>query len=72
MIKDARSALKSVESGVLQGSVIGSLLFVLYTSDLPDLLNSFYFLTPASDVAQLSNDLERVTRWCENGYFFSI
>jgi hypothetical protein len=47
---DAYSELKEIKAGVPQGSVLGPVLYLLYTSDLPKLENSIV-ATFADDTA---------------------
>jgi hypothetical protein len=49
---DAYSELKEIKAGVPQGSVLGPLLYLLYTSDLPKFENSIT-VTIADDTAIL-------------------
>ena len=79
MVDGCRSKLVNVESGVLQGSVFGPLLFLLYTSNLFSILENM--LTGYADdstliavvpspgirvkVAEsLSRELAKVSEWC--------
>ena len=65
------SNLKDVLSGIPQGLVLGSLLFVLYINDLPDSIKSFAKLSAddlkmiakASDKLQVDNDLQMLELW---------
>ena len=47
------SAVCSVPSGVIQGSVIGSLLFMLFINDLPDVIKFAFILLYADDLKLL-------------------
>ena len=47
------SAVCSVLSGVIQGSVIGSILFMLFINDLPDLIKFAFILLYADDLKLL-------------------
>ena len=75
-----RSKLVNVVSGVLQGSVLGPLLFLLYTSEFFSILenkligyaddSNLMAVVPSSDarvtVAEsLNRDLVRVNAWCD-------
>ena len=44
------TAVCSVPSGVIQGSVIGSLLFMLFINDLPDVIKFAFILLFADDL----------------------
>ena len=79
MVDGSRSKLFNVVSGVPQGSVLGSLLFLLYTSELSSILKNKlisypddYFdgccTSPGIRVAvaeSLISDLGRVSEWCD-------
>jgi len=70
------SALLDVLSGVPQGSVIGSLLFLLYVNDLADwILSSIQMFANDTklwrvkdqskmDINRLQKDLNSLTCWC--------
>ena len=75
-----RSKLVNVVSGVLQGSVLDTLLFLLYTSDLFSILenkligyaddSTLTAVVPSPGVRvtvadSLNRDLIRVNAWCD-------
>lgn len=70
-IGQSKSALTNVDSGVPQGSVLGPVLFILYTADLPPVLSSQTSLY-ADDTKIFGNplenchiqgDLEKILEW---------
>ena len=80
MVDGCRSKLVNVVSGVPQGSVLGPLLFLLYTSQLFSILENKLFgyaddstlmavvSFPGVRVAvaeSLISDLGRVSEWCD-------
>ena len=80
MVDGCRSKLVNVVSGVPQGSVLGPLLFLLYTSELFSILENKLIgygddstliavvPSPAVRVAvaeSLSRDLIKVSEWCD-------
>ena len=80
MVDGCRSKLVNVVSGVPQGSVLGPLLFLLYTSELFSVLENKLIgyaddstllavvPSPGLRVAvaeSLSRDLMKVSEWCD-------
>ena len=80
MVDGSRSKLVNVVSGVLQGSVLGPLLFLLYTSELFSILenklidyaddSTLMAVVPSPGVRvtvaeSLIRDLGRVSEWCD-------
>ena len=65
----------TVTSGVPQGSVIGPVLFNLFTSELPNYVKSslpqyaddtvlYRIIRSANDTVILQNDLDIISKWC--------
>jgi Reverse transcriptase (RNA-dependent DNA polymerase)/Endonuclease-reverse transcriptase len=73
----ARSEPSDVPSGVIQGSVLGPLLFILFVADLPDLVKTNivqyaddcsleHLIERPEDADKLQEDLHSVEIWCAN------
>ena len=52
------SKLLPIQSGVPQGSVLGPILFQLYTTDIPE-SNDTFLATFADDTAILASDVDQ-------------
>jgi Reverse transcriptase (RNA-dependent DNA polymerase) len=75
-VRQAVSAWSEVLSVVLQGSVLGPVLFVCYISDLPDIVNYFIYMYADNaklfhrvdsdeDREELQRDLDPVGGWAD-------
>ena len=72
---DAKSETKSVSIGVLQGSILGTLLFLIYINDLPSVTPIFYMVMYADDTTlycnlngvnsevNINNELSKISEW---------
>ena len=74
VIKDSKSAVKEVTSGIPQGSVLGPIMFIIYINDLPDVVNSyvkifaddtklFRIIANNEDQQLLQSDLKALYNW---------
>nr|CAI5861793.1 unnamed protein product [Callosobruchus analis] len=81
VLNNQASTSSKITSGVPQGSVLGPLLFLLYTSDLKDCIKSCSIQSFADDTQlrcefkpedfqlaerQLNDDLDRVSKYCQS------
>jgi ribonucleases P/MRP protein subunit RPP40 len=73
----ARSESTEVPSGVIQGSVLGPLLFILFVADLPDQVKTNlvqyaddcsleHLITEDKDADELQSDIDSIDIWCAN------
>ena len=74
VIEGEKSDIMKVESGVPQGSVLESSLFLFYINAMPDNITStvmlfaddkFAYLTVSSDNNTLQEDLNKLAKWEE-------
>ena len=78
VIHGEKSEPRTLEAGVPQGSILGPLLFIIYTNDLTDHINTNIRLY-ADDISifeqgtnqnttdqNLNQDLENLTKWAED------
>ena len=79
-INDTLSPQKPVSSGVPQGSVLGTLFFLLFDNDMPDYSTHSNFYLFADDLkmfssaseADIQEDINKLTDWCTlNGIHFN-
>ena len=75
------SDIKTLRTGVPQGSTLGPLLFLLYINDLPNILSKSLNLMFADDTVlchchssfemllrELQTDIDSVFKWCQQNY----
>ena len=75
-IRDVKSSWSEVRSGIPQGTSLGSILFVIYINDLPDVIASYVFMYADDtkifriirdnrDTDLLQRDLDTASEWCK-------
>ena len=63
--KDKTSALHAVKSGVPQGSVLGPILYLLYTADIPIPSNQYSMIATFADDTVLIKTLALLHPFCK-------
>ena len=68
-VNGSYSDWSNVTSGVLQGSMLGPLLFIIYISDLPEVVQIFVDNTKLLSLLLMTNtlqsDLDLLVEWCK-------
>ena len=76
VLNTCSSSWSSVKSGVLQGSILGPVLFNIYVSDMPQNVDSillqfaddvkmFRAIKTAQDYFCLQSDIDKLVAWCK-------
>ena len=66
MLNGVASEWGSVTQGVPQGSILGSLLFIIFVNDLPDVIEHCTVNLYADDTGTVGFELEQDLQWVAN------
>ena len=81
VMKDTFSSHSNVTSGVLQGQILASIAFQIYTNDMQCSVTSYMNLSAddakwlkvksQDDCWELQRDIDRIYEWSKNGNWYS-